>query len=122
MIRIHDLPEEAAQAAITDGEFPPSITGGTHVAVIMTQSWCTDWMMMRSWLRNLTKAGKPAERDIDVFVLVYNKAKCFEEFRVHKEDTFGNHLIPYVRYYGNGVYLGDSNQLRERSFLARFDT
>jgi hypothetical protein len=122
MIRIHDLPDEAARAAIRDGEFPSTITGGTHVAVIMTQNWCTDWMMMRSWLRHLAKNGKPTERDIDVYVLVYNKVEYFKEFQVHKENTFGNPLIPYVRYYSGGVYRGDSNQLRESPFLARFDT
>lgn len=122
MIRIHDLPDEAALAAIREGEFPSTITSGSHVAVIMTQNWCPDWMLMHSWLKGLARSGEPAHRDIDVYLLVYNKVAYFREFMLHKENSFGNHLIPYVRYYRNEICLGDSNQLSERKFLSRFDT
>lgn len=121
MIRIHDLPEEDALAAIRDGEFPPTITGQPHAAVVMTQNWCPDWLRMRSWLKRMEKAGEPTGLDIDLYVLIYNKVDYFTEFLRHKENSFGNRLIPYVRYYAAGAYLGDSNQVSRDQFLARFD-
>jgi len=120
MIKIHDMPDDAALAAIQDGDFPSAITAGSHVAVVMTQNWCPDWLMMRSWLRKMSKKGEPATRDIDVYLLIYNKVHYFSEFLRHKENSFENQLIPYVRYYADGTYLGDSNQVSRDQFLARF--
>ncbi len=121
MIRIHDLPDDAARAAIREGDFPSTITSQPHVAVLMTQHWCPAWLMMRSWLKEMANSGEPAARDIDVYVLIYNKVDYFTEFMSYKENSFGNRLVPYVRYYAAGSYLGDSNQLSPDRFLARFD-
>lgn len=121
MIQIHDLPNDAALAAIREGEFPSTIIGRPHVAIVMTQNWCPDWLRMRSWLKRMEKAGEPAGFDLDVYVLIYNKTDYFTEFLHHKENSFGNSVIPYVRYYAVGTYLGDSNQLSRDQFLATFD-
>ena len=120
MIRLNDLPHDAALSAIDEGEFPAQITGGANVAVIMTQSWCADWIRMRVWLRELAAAGQPSGPDIDVYVLTYNKTGFRSQFLRHKEEVFGNALIPYVRYYRNGVCTGDSNQIGQEEFLSRF--
>ena len=122
MIKIHNLSDDAALAAIRDGEFPSVITDQPHVAVVMTQNWCPDWLRMRSWFKRMEKAKEPVDRDVEVYILIYNKVDYYKEFLHHKENSFGNRLIPYVRYYAAGTYLGDSNQLSPDQFFARFDT
>jgi len=121
VIRLHELPDDAALVAMNEGEFPHTVTGGAKVAVVMTQSWCPDWLGMRTWLRQLEQANEPAHSDIDVYVLVYNKVPYFREFMRFKETAFGNSRIPYVRYYSDGQYLGDSNQVQTVAFLSRFN-
>lgn len=117
---MHDLPDDAGRVAIRDGDFPTTITSQPHVAVVMTQNWCGDWKLMHTWLKRMENEGRPTDRDIEVYLLVYNKVRYFTEFLHYKENTFGNRLIPYVRYYSAGSYLGDSNQLSADKFLARF--
>lgn len=121
MIRIHTLPDDAAQAAMDTGEFPQAITSGARVAVVMTQSWCPDWLRMNAWLTGFARQEKPADRDIDVYVLVYNKTDYFQRFLKLKEEVFGNGEIPYIRYYSNGTCTGESNYVPRGGFLARFD-
>lgn len=118
---MRELSEEDARHAIAEGDFPGTITGGARVAVVMTQNWCPDWLFMRSWLNRMQRNGQPANENIDVYVLVYNKLAIFREFMGHKEEVFGNGLIPYVRYYSNGEYLGEDNRVGSDRFLRRFD-
>ena len=120
MIHIHTLPDEAAKAAMESGEFPPEIISGARVAVVMTQSWCPEWLRMRSWLTGFERQGKPADREIDVHVLVYDKVDYFQQFRSHKETVFGNDQIPYIRYYERGTLTGESNYVHRGGFLERF--
>ena len=120
MIHVYDLPDSAAQSAIDTGEFPTSLTSHDHVAIVMTQSWCVEWLHMKSWLSRLEKKGKPEDREIHVYVLVYDKVGYFQRFMEHKESVFGNSLIPYVRYYSRGTFLGDSNYVHRGAFLDQF--
>ena len=121
MLRLHDLPPDAARAAINDGDFPAEIVGRGNVAIVMTQDWCPDWMLMRSWLIRMERANQPSAIEIDAYLFVYNKADFFSEFMGFKENSFGNYRIPYVRYDVDGEFTGDSNQLSADRFLRRFN-
>lgn len=120
MLRILDLPDDAARECIRNGDFPASVLGEGNTAVVMTQNWCPDWFFMKSWLKRMEKSGKPTDVDIDVYVLVYNGKPFFSEFMDHKEKKFGNFQIPYVRYYRSGLYVGESNQVRPGRFEEMF--
>jgi len=120
MIELRDLPDTCALSAIADGEFPSSVLGAGHVAVIMTQNWCPDWLWMRVWLKRLAATDQPAEFDVKTYVLTYNRKAYSTEFMHHKEQVFGNSLIPYVRYYTAGTLVGESNQVRPKQFFSHF--
>jgi hypothetical protein len=120
MVRLLDLTQEAARAAIALGDFPASVIAGPRVAVVMTQNWCPDWFIMKSWLGRLERSGEPTTFDIDVYVFVYNRAPFFREFMEHKEQSFGNYLIPYVRCYRDGKLVAEGNRFSAGSFLKVF--
>ena len=122
MIRIHTLSDSAAVSAMEEGEFPPAVTGSSdRVAIVLTQGWCPDWLMMKSWLTRAERGSQPKDVDVDVYVLIYNKVDYYERFRRFKEEVLGNSLIPYVRFYFMGRYVGDSNQLSRAAFFRRFE-
>jgi hypothetical protein len=101
--------------AIDKGEFGPEvIASAARVAVVLTQSWCPQWVMMRMWL---DRAGKDA--GAEVFYVEYDKEDFFEAFMTFKEDSFGNRSVPYVRYYRDGTFTGDSNYVGRDVFVAR---
>jgi len=120
MLTLLDLPDDAALAAIDEGEFPESIIGRGNVAVVMTQNWCPDWFWMRHWLHKLSRSENATTPSIRVYVLIYNRKPYFADFMRHKERRFGNGLIPYVRCYKDGRYLRDSNQIRPDAFVSIF--
>jgi hypothetical protein len=100
---------------MADGEFGQEVTASAScVAVVLTQSWCPQWMMMRMWLDR-------AEKDTDarIFVMEYDKEDFFEEFMAFKEDVFGNRSVPYIRYYRDGVFTGDGNFIGRDGFVAK---
>jgi hypothetical protein len=97
------------------GEFGPEVTAATaRVAIVLTQSWCPQWIMMRMWLDR-------AERDADcsIFFIEYDKEDFFEDFMAFKEDVFGNRSVPYIRYYRDGTFIGDGNFIGRDGFVAR---
>jgi hypothetical protein len=101
--------------AIADGEFGPEVlASASRVAVVLTQSWCPQWIMMRMWLDR-------AEKDADarVFIMEYDKEDFFEEFMAFKEDVFGNRSVPYIRYYRDGTFTEDGNFIGRDGFAAR---
>ena len=123
MIHRKTLTEGDARYAMSNGDFPQSVAASRDfVAVILTQSWCPDWTWMRDWLDRQGSGGQadPEEMEIDVYELEYNRVDYFEEFRHFKERTFANDLIPYVRYYVRGRFVGDSNQVSAKAFYSRF--
>jgi hypothetical protein len=103
------------EQAMAKGEFGPEITASTSlVAVILTQSWCPQWIMMRRWLDR-------AESDTAsrVFFLEYDQEDFFDAFMAFKEDVFGNRSVPYIRYYRDGVFTGDGNFIGRDGFVAK---
>lgn len=120
MIERRSITNEQAREAITNGDFGPEIAAaGPRVAVILTQSWCPQWPAMEKWLRALVREGKPVEHDIIVFDFVYDNSDLSREFTRFKEQVLGNALIPYVRYYRDGVLTDQSNYIGSRGFLEK---
>lgn len=118
-VLLEKLTEEDALYAIENGEFSSGVLGASsRVAIILTQHWCPDWRYMEKWLAD--EEGDDEEPRITVYVLVYNKIPSFHAFRTFKEDELGNSLIPYVRYYRDGLFLGDSNRVSREEFLENF--
>jgi hypothetical protein len=123
MIHLKILSENDARSTMAEGELPGDIRRSSRcVAVILTQSWCPDWTWMKGWLERQAKNQEPEDLDIDVYEFEYNKFANFDEFRMFKERTFGNMLIPYVRYYLDGELVSESNQASSDSFLRPFRT
>lgn len=121
MITIKKITEEQARRAITTGEFSDElISSATNVALILTQDWCPQWTAMAGWLDSWEEIDKPQDIDVDIFTLVYNKTPIEREFMKFKETVLNNYEIPYVRYYVNGEFIGDSNYLSRGEFIRRF--
>jgi hypothetical protein len=104
------------EQAVASGDFSPEVIASTsRVAVVLTQSWCPQWIMMRLWLDRAEK-----DADAKVFFMEYDKEDFFEEFMAFKEDVFGNRSVPYIRYYRDGVFTRDGNFIGRDGFLANF--
>ena len=109
----YKLSEDNCRAAMRDGEFPASlIASAPSVAVVLTQSWCPQWLWMKSYLGSIAE-----EEGVDIYWIEYDREAFFDEFRTFKEDSFGNHEIPYVRYYRDGAFARESNYIDKGGFL-----
>jgi hypothetical protein len=112
---IEKLTEADCRFAMKSGEFSNDIVGSARfVAVVLTQSWCPQWVWMRSYLDGMAKNA-----DTAIFWLEYNKEPFFEQFLEFKENIFGNMEVPYVRYYREGVLERESNFTDKGGFLAK---
>ena len=117
MSKKFELTEEQIHLAIKNGEFSDEIIrSGKKVAVVMSQGWCPQWMMVDRWLDKL-----PEEADINIFVTVYDKENYYQEFMHFKETVFGNRQVPYIRYYLDGVLFKETNYTSKDFFLKAFD-
>ncbi len=115
------LPENEARYAIEHHEFAPHVREHSRaVAVVSTQSWCPDWKGVDRWLRALVDDGEPADFDLTVFTVVYDREPYFNDYRSMKERVWGNGFVPYIRYYVDGVFIADTNQLSSKRFLETF--
>ncbi|MBT3276259.1 MAG: hypothetical protein HN368_24135 [Spirochaetales bacterium] len=118
MINRIDLTEAQARQAIADNEFGEDVRGSSeHVAVVLTQGWCPQWVMMNGWLKSMQKKNESESLDLDVYVLVYDRVPYSSEFMRFKETTFSNYEIPYVRYYYKGNLIDESNYISKNGFL-----
>ena len=117
MVYQKQLTESDAREAIETGEFPQSVRESSeNVAIVLTQDWCHQWSDMKAWLD-----GEPTpEIDLDVYQLEYNRVPYGDEFMRFKESVLRNSLVPYVRYYRNGVLVGQSNYVSGKRFLGFF--
>lgn len=111
-----DLTDDECRAMISEGGVPEPIRGrSSRVAVVLTQSWCPDWRVMRNYLSRLDEPG------LTVFAVEYDQRPIFRELMAFKETVFGNHEIPYVRHYRDGRLVGESNLVfTSRGFLGKF--
>lgn len=124
MVKIHEMKAELVHKAIEQQEIPAAIrTAAPLTAVIATQDWCPDWKWMHRWLQQ-EAASDPDESstrpDVSVFIVVYNNQPYQQEFMQLKEKVWKNGQIPYVRYYRDGAFIGDSNQVSRDIFYQRF--
>lgn len=107
------LTEAECRAAVRDGDFSPEIVGAAEtVVLVLTQSWCPQWVRMRPWLEELSKREGIACRFVE-----YDLEPFFDDFRSFKESAYMNGEVPYLRYYRNGKILKESNYLDKASLL-----
>ncbi len=107
------LTREQCLAAAATGEFGPDVLGAaSSVAVVLTQSWCPQWVWMRSYLMTM-----PVRADLAVFWVEYDREDFFESFMSFKETVLGNDQVPYVRYYRGGALVRETNFIDKGGFL-----
>jgi hypothetical protein len=110
---IRKLSEQECRDAIGKGDFGPFEGTG---ALILTQSWCPQWKAMKNYLPEAEKAG-----DLTILYVEYDTEAFFTEFMEFKENTYQNREIPYVRYFREGVFSGESNYVSLEGFLHRLN-
>lgn len=112
------LSEDQCRRTIAEGEIPEEVRrADERVAVVLTQSWCPDWLLMRSYLSGLEESG------VSVFFVEYDRESFFHELMAFKENVFRSMEVPYVRYYRDGALVAESNLVfSRRGFLKRFKT
>lgn len=121
MITRTPLSDDAARHAIEHHEFPSDVLNSSRtVAVVSTQSWCPDWKRVDRWLRKLVDTQKPDDFDLDVYTVIYDREPYFNDYRAVKEHVWKNGFVPYIRYYVDGEFVADSNQLSADRFLDIF--
>jgi hypothetical protein len=119
-MEILDYPYQTIDEAIQAGEFPLSvINSGTKVAVVMSQTWCPQYTMMKRWMKS--QAEQSLHPELKVYLLEYDGKPWFDRFLDFKENIFRNALVPYVRYYVDGKYNGDSNYVSPDIFHGRWE-
>jgi hypothetical protein len=111
------LNQTQCQETISNREVPTDVTtSNSKVAVIFTQSWCVDWIIMRRYVKKLDIP------DVSVYYIEYDKETFYEKMRQFKETVFNNWSVPYVRYFRDGRLVGTSNLLYlKRTFLKQFE-
>ena len=108
------LTAEDCAEAMRNGDFGPAVReAADRVAVVLTQAWCPQWVMMARWLGAAAEAGGAR-----VFYIEYDREDFYDVFMTWKEDVLGNRLIPYVRYYAGGRLTGESNYVGKDAFAA----
>ena len=112
MTAIHDLSEEQVQELLSTEDIPLSVrTSAPKVVVVLTQSWCSQWIEMLSWIESF------ADKAL-IYQLVYDLRPDFQKLMDFKEETFANLEIPYLRYYHKGELIVESNWLPKNTFAA----
>lgn len=108
-MNIYELSDEDLLNTIENKEFDRKITTSkSTVLIILTQSWCPQWLALKSYLNKI-------DLDIDIYYSLYNKSNYFDKFRTFKENIFKNDQVPYLRFYLNGVFKKDSNYISQNS-------
>ena len=107
------LSKEQALRAIQNVEFSADVTASNNkVAVVMTQDWCSEWMSMKRWMDSMEDI-----KGLDIYELIYNTVDYYNDFLQLKEKSWKNDLIPYIRYYADGVLIHQSNYVKKEDFL-----
>ncbi|MDC7227588.1 MAG: hypothetical protein PQJ61_12555 [Spirochaetales bacterium] len=107
-----EISDSQAEYIIENKELPAEITNAAEkVAVILTQNWCPQWIIMKKYLPEI-------DSDIKIFYQCYNiKPYSYKLMKV-KETVLGNDLIPYVRYYKNGKLTAETNYVNKEEFMS----
>ena len=114
MVQMKDLGIDNAQYAMKNGDFPAEIlSSNDYVVIILTQSWCPQWSALKHLISNIEM------NNLDVFLFIYDESPIFTQFMNFKERTYNNAEIPYIRYYKEGKFEGDSNFIRKDRFLRK---
>lgn len=122
MIKRRQLTDDEARNFMMKGELAADLReAAEHVALVLTQAWCPQWVSMQVWLGNFERKGKPADMDVMVYEYLYDRSPFFPEFLRFKEERLENDLIPYIRYYKKGELVGESNYVPSRVFIKSFD-
>ena len=107
-MEIKVLSDEQAENAIREGGIPGELVQNNPcLAVILTQSWCSDWAELRASLGELDTLDKADK--LSIFVYEYDKSPVRERFTQFKEATFRNEFIPFVLVYSNGELIAQGN-------------
>lgn len=103
------ISKDQALTCVMQKEFGDDIIhSAENVVVILTQSWCPQWLAMRLFVSGFS--------DSNVYFLEYDRTDYVDIFREFKEKAFGNDQIPYIRYYRNGILTKVSNAVSEDVF------
>jgi hypothetical protein len=114
MVAIKPISESQALECIENGEFGNEILkSAPSVVIVLTQSWCPQWVAMQSML------GQFVEPGMDAWVFEYDQSDIFEKFMAFKETVLGNDQIPYLRYYRVGIFTGATNFVTKQVFVEK---
>ena len=124
---IRKLTEAECRFAMETGDFDPALVSGPAAAIILTQSWCPQWISMKNYLPQAEAAVGSAlgvaSDDVRLYYVEYDVENWEnlenEAFMAFKENTFNNREIPYVRYYQKGVFCRESNYISQDGFKSR---
>ena len=112
------LTETECRRAMEKGDFELPELFDTNSALILTQSWCSQWKAMKNYLGEAEKTFP----GLTIFFVEYDFLSFFEDFTAFKENTYENREIPYVRYYKGGKCCSWSNFVSLEGFLQRLGT
>ncbi|MDC7223193.1 MAG: hypothetical protein PQJ60_05585, partial [Spirochaetales bacterium] len=77
------LSDKDLEHAVSQGDFSDEILKShERVAIVLTQSWCPQWMMMRHWLSRM-------EEDLHIYFAEYERMDSYHSFMYFKENSFG---------------------------------
>ncbi|GHU07755.1 hypothetical protein FACS1894151_02570 [Spirochaetia bacterium] len=119
---IRNLTEDECRYAVKNSDFSEDLVKGKASVIILTQSWCPQWIAVKSYLAEAEKkAAEKTGTDINIYTIEYDIAEWrqleHEDFMSFKENIFQNYEIPYIRYYRDGIFSGDSNYVSQDEFF-----
>jgi hypothetical protein len=115
-LSIIELNESQIYNTIKNGEFDKNILNSKkNVAVIMTQSWCYQWDYVKKWINDISENS-----EIDIYLIIYDNKKYYNDFLFFKENNFCNNEIPYIRYYKDSLLIKETNYTTKDFFLDTF--
>lgn len=119
IMTITQITDTQAEFAIKNGEFDKDILQSSeNIAIILTQGWCGQWIIMRRYLKKIEKEQNDHTRGLSIFTLEYDKLSNFREFMQFKEEKLGNSMVPYIRYYKKGELTESSNFVSQGKFFS----